>query len=187
MITRFAISLLFTICFNIHLFSQEGIARDADGNIWLVTDTTKKTMQYINNDGHAIEVISGKDFMLEKEKLDSLIMHNQYKLWSNRSGREEYEPYASVVYSILFSNKMKIVEVRILRREAYEKDSVIDNIIIQSIKKTKRIWNNCKHIKKNAVFVSRTKVVIPYDKTKKTGRKLGTAPTFFSKKRCSRK
>ena len=118
-------------------------------------------MHYIDNDGHTIEVTTRKDLMCKKEKLDSLIMRNQYDLWSNQDGYVEFEPYASVVYSILFSNKMEIVEVRLLKREAYEKNPVIDNLIIQSIKKTKSLWKKCKHIKKNTVFVSRTRVVIP--------------------------
>lgn len=161
MIIRIFVYFVFTFCFCIHSFSQERVARDADGNIWLMTDTIRNVMHYIDNDGHSIEVTTRKDLMYEKENLDSLIMRNQYDLWSNWDGCKEFEPYASVVYSILFSNKMRIVEVRLLRREAYEKNPVIDNVIIQSIKKTKNIWKKCKHIKKNTVYVSRTKVVIP--------------------------
>ena len=151
MFTRIIVYFVFTFCFCIPSFSQERVARDADGNIWLMTDTIRNVMHYTTR----------KDLMCEKEELDSLIMRNQYDLWSNWDGCKESEPYASVVYSILFSNKMRIVEVRLLRREAYEKNPVIDNVIIQSIKKTKNIWKKCKHIKKNTVYVSRTRVVIP--------------------------
>ena len=161
MFTRIIVYFVFTFCFCIPSFSQERVARDADGNIWLMTDTIRNVMHYIDNDGHSIEVTTRKDLMCEKEELDSLIMRNQYDLWSNWDGCKESEPYASVVYSILFSNKMRIVEVRLLRIEAYEKNPVIDNVIIQSIKKTKNIWKKCKHIKKNTVYVSRTRVVIP--------------------------
>lgn len=161
MFTRIIVYFVFTFCFCIPSFSQERVARDADGNIWLMTDTIRNVMHYIDNDGHSIEVTTRKDLMCEKEELDSLIMRNQYDLWSNWDGCKESEPYASVVYSILFSNKMRIVEVRLLRREAYEKNPVIDNVIIQSIKKTKNIWKKCKHIKNNTVYVSRTRVVIP--------------------------
>ena len=161
MFTRIIVYFVFTFCFCIPSFSQERVARDADDNIWLMTDTIRNVMHYIDNDGHTIEVTTRKDLMCKKEKLDSLIMRNQYDLWSNQDGYVEFEPYASVVYSILFSNKMEIVEVRLLKREAYEKNPVIDNLIIQSIKKTKSLWKKCKHIKKNTVFVSRTRVVIP--------------------------
>ena len=161
MFTRIIVYFVFTFCFCIHSFSQERVARDADDNIWLMTDTIRNVMHYIDNDGHTIEVTTRKDLMCKKEKLDSLIMRNQYDLWSNQDGYVEFEPYASVVYSILFSNKMEIVEVRLLKREAYEKNPVIDNLIIQSIKKTKSLWKKCKHIKKNTVYVSRTRVVIP--------------------------
>ena len=161
MFTRIIVYFVFTFCFCIPSFSQERVARDADDNIWLMTDTIRNVMHYIDNDGHIIEVTTRKDLMCKKEKLDSLIMRNQYDLWSNQDGYVEFEPYASVVYSILFSNKMRIVEVRLLKREAYEKNPVIDNLIIQSIKKTKSLWKKCKHIKKNTVYVSRTRVVIP--------------------------
>lgn len=155
---------VFAFCFYTHSFSQERISRDADGNIWLVTDTIRNIMQYINSNGNSIEVTEEKDFMQKKTELDSLIMLNQYDLWSSKEGYEYYEPYASVVYSILFSKKMKIIEVRILKREAYKKDPIIDDIIIKAIKKTKKIWKKNKSIKndKNLIFVSRTRVVMPY-------------------------
>ena len=161
MITKIVSFIVFAFCFCVHSFSQERISKDADGNIWLKTDTITDVMHYFDNDGNSIEVTMRKDLMNEKEKLDSLIMRNQYDLWSGRNRCKDYEPYASVVYSILFSDKMKILEVRLLIREAYEKNPTIDDAVIQSIKKTESVWKNCKHIKKNTIFVSKTRVVIP--------------------------
>ena len=151
----------FAFCFCVHSFSQERISRDADGCVWLMTDTITDVMHYVKNNGNSIEVTARKDLVNEIEKLDSLIMRNQYDLWSGRDGCKDYEPYASVVYSILFSDKMKIVEIRLLRREAYEKNPVIDNAVIQSIKKTKDVWKKCKQTKGNTIFVSKTRVVVP--------------------------
>jgi len=60
---------------------------------------------------------------------------------------------------------MKIVEVRILKREAYNRNPIIDHIVIESIRKTgHKIWSKkklSKKKKKKIIFVSRTKVVIP--------------------------
>lgn len=74
------------------------------------------------------------------------------------------EPYAAAVYSILFSERMEIKDVRILRREAYEKNAMIDDILIESIKTINKgiIWSKSSPPQgRNIVFVSRTKVVIP--------------------------
>ena len=164
MIIKWFCLLLFAFIPFENIFSQNRISRDADGDVWLQTDTIKGTMQYINNRGKSIDVISiGPIF--EKEKLDSLILCNQYDLWSSIKGYEEFEPYAAVVYSIMFSKKMKIKEIRILKREAYKKNCGIDNNIIKSIKKTKTFWRKRNYIinKMNSLFVSRTRVVIPFD------------------------
>ena len=125
-------------------FAQDNITRDADGNLWLITDTIQGSTYYIDNNGKNTEVIANEILSNRQEELDSIIMHNQFDLWSKLYGYKDFEPYASVIYSILFSKKMKIVEIRILRREAYESNSTIDNIIIRSIKNPQRIWKSYK-------------------------------------------
>lgn len=103
-------------------------------------------------------------FESNRREIDSHILENQYDLWERKYGFQDFEPYASVIYSILFSKYMKIKEVRILKREAYEKSPIIDKIVINSIKETMEAWRKKKKFakhKKNVIFASRTRVVIP--------------------------
>lgn len=165
MITRAVLILLLLYCYCGEVFPQKVISRDADGDIWLMTDTLNKQMIYIGQKGNSIEVTTEDFLKSDRNILDSLIMYNQYDLWFQTKGYESFEPYASVVYSILFSKRMKIVEVRILKREAYNRNPIIDHIVIESIRKTgHKIWSKkklSKKKKKKIIFVSRTKVVIP--------------------------
>jgi len=148
----------------IPLFSQNRVAKDADGNLWMQTDTISGKMYYIDKKGLSTEVVPDKQLASKIKILDSLVLQNQYELWSKARGYLEFEPYASAVYSIFFSKKMKILEVRILRREAYERNPIIDNKIIKAIKKTKGIWKKKDNLcnSKNIIFVGRTRVVMPF-------------------------
>jgi len=163
MIIRIIFFVTLVLGFSISSFAQDNITRDADGNLWLITDTIQGSTYYIDNNGEKTEVIANESLSNKQEELDSIIMHNQFDLWSKLYGYKDFEPYASATYSIFFSKKMKIVEIRILKREAYERNPVIDNIIIKSIKNTNSIWKSYKETKskKNIIYVSRTRVVIP--------------------------
>lgn len=163
MIIRIIFFVALVLGSSISSFAQDNITRDADGNLWLITDTIQGCTYYIDNNGKNTEVIANKSLSNKQEELDSIIMHNQYDLWSKLYGYKDFEPYASATYSIFFSKKMKIVEIRILKRESYERSPIIDDIIIKAIKKTKGIWKNYKETKskKNIIYVSRTRVVIP--------------------------
>ncbi len=156
------IILLLNFCND--LFSQKIVSRDADNYIWMITDTISHQYVYIDRNGYSSEVVAMKSLKSHVETLDSLIMCNQYDLWINAKHCNEFEPYAAAVYSILFSKKMKIKEIRILRREAYN-NSTIDNILKKSIMKSgKSVWKKKRSTnKKNVVFVSRTKIAIPLD------------------------
>ena len=163
MITRFVL-IIILLCFHCELFSQKNISRDADGYIWIISDTIDNQLLYMDKYGNLTEVFPMKSQKSDLEILDSLIMCYQYDLWSKTKDCNSFEPYAAAVYSILFSNAMKIKEIRILRREAYTNNSIIDNILIKSIKKSgERVWKKKRSTKekKNSVFVSRTKVIIP--------------------------
>lgn len=165
MIIRAIFILVFSICSCANSFAQR-ISKDADNNLWLITDSIKGITYYKDNRGKCTEVLSMNNLVSNKEEIDSLIMNNQYNLWEKKYGFKCFEPYASVIYSILFSKKMKMLEVRILKREAYEKNPIIDNIIIASIKGTKKMWRkNNKHVKnkKNIIYASRIRVAIPID------------------------
>jgi hypothetical protein len=163
MIIRIIFFVALVLGSSISSFAQDNITRDADGNLWLITDTIQGSTYYIDNKGKKTEVIANESLSNKQEELDSIIMHNQFDLWSKVYGHKDFEPYASAIYSIFFSKKMKIVEIRILKRGAYERNPVIDNILIKSIKNTKSIWKCYKKnkSKKNIIYVSRTRVVIP--------------------------
>ena len=161
MIIRIASFLVFAFAMWACSSSQGVMSRDANGNTLFVTDTIKRKIFYVDNAGKYIEVKTINGLADKKDKLDSLIMQRQYDLWSEY-GYNSYEPYASVVYSILFSKKMEILEVRILKRESYDNNPLIDSIVIKSIIETKNIWRE-KDIKskKNIVYFSRIRVAIP--------------------------
>lgn len=81
MITKLALTVLLAFFSCNDSSSQRIISRDADGNIWLVTDTITHQMFYIGNTCDSIEVAAYNKLEVDHTKLDSLIMSNQYELW----------------------------------------------------------------------------------------------------------
>jgi len=147
----------------LYSFSQEKIF-DADSCLWLTTDTTNNKMQYTNIDGDIIEVRPIAKGMINAEILNAHVLKQQYHLWSDLKRLCEFEPYAAAFYSVLFNAQMDVLEIRILRREAYSKDFDTDSILIQSIKNalaTLDLNKNRKRKGLNELFVGRARVVMP--------------------------
>ena len=89
MIIRIIFFVTLVFGFSISSFAQDIITRDADGNLWLITDTIQGSTYYIDNKGKKIEVIANESLSNKQEELDWIILHNQFDLWSKVYGHKD--------------------------------------------------------------------------------------------------
>lgn len=165
MIIKLYLSIGFLFCCN-SIYSQQMTSKDADGNIWLITDSITSSMLYIKENKRVLNVSKDNEqLLINWEKFDTTVVAEQYALWSSTKNYVDFEPYAAMVFAVLFSKKMKIIDIRILRREAYDKNKRIDNIVKKAIKntlKTKGVRNSSlKNSKERIIIIGRARVVMP--------------------------
>lgn len=172
-IRLFAFILIFCGYAN-RVYSQTIELKDADNRVWYITDTIKHINYYCTCEGNIFQLTERScGLIYNKEELDSIIIQKQYSLWAQASSVDSFEPYATVVFALLFSNDFKIVDVRILKREAYDNTQEIDSVVIKSIRASEKIWSNNINLPANSftVFIARARVVVP-DVLYRKGRRL---------------